>query len=216
MPTRQERRARRRERARTGEEERERGAPWFTLLVIAVVVVFAFFGARALGVFDRPAETAVAESPRATGGPTVAKGAAIGQRVQDMGNEHIQQGRSFTGYNSTPPTSGAHWPQPAAWRIYDQPVPDEQIVHNHEHGGVTISYNQISPTDLAALRALFDRYPRDRHGSKKIIIRPYDKIPPGTIALTSWNWKDEMQAYDERRILAFLDAHINECCEDVP
>lgn len=61
-----------------------------------------------------------------------------------------------------------------------------------------------------------DVHPRDRHGSKKIIVRPYDRIPPGTIALTSWHWKDELQGFDERRVLEFLDAHVNECCEDVP
>ena len=48
------------------------------------------------------------------------------------------------------------------------------------------------------------------------MIRPYDKVPPGTIALTAWNWIDELTTYDEARVIRFLGAHLNQCCEEVP
>jgi hypothetical protein len=47
-----------------------------------------------------------------------------------------------------------------------------------------------------------------------MLIRPYDKIAPGSLVLTAWNWIDELAAYDEVRMKAFMDAHLNKCCED--
>ena len=44
-------------------------------------------------------------------------------------------------YNSNPPTSGNHNPQPAAFKIYDNAVPKENLVHSMEHGGVIVWYN---------------------------------------------------------------------------
>jgi hypothetical protein len=48
------------------------------------------------------------------------------------------------------------------------------------------------------------------------VIRPYDRIPAGSIVLTAWEWIDELPAYDDARVRAFLSAHLNKCCEDVP
>ena len=119
-------------------------------------------------------------------------------------------------YSSYPPTSGAHWPAPATWGLHTEAVPDERAVHNLEHGGVVASYNNIPAESLAALRALLTTYPKDKYGEVKLLIRPYGKITPGTIVLTAWSWIDELPAYDEARVRAFLDGHLGKCCEDVP
>ena len=119
-------------------------------------------------------------------------------------------------YASYPPTSGTHWEAPASWGFHTDPVADEYAVHNLEHGGVVASYNNISATDLARLRDLLGSYPRDKYNEVKLLIRPYDRIAAGTLVLTAWNWIDELTGYDEGRVRAFLDAHIDRCCEDVP
>ena len=78
------------------------------------------------------------------------------------------------------------------------------------------SYNNIPPADLAALTRLTTTYPRDRYGEVKLLVRPYDRIKPGTIALTAWSWIDELTTYDEARVRKFMDAHINQGPENVP
>lgn len=64
-----------------------------------------------------------------------------GTAYQIQGREHISVGASHLPYNSSPPTSGPHYGNPAPWGIYDHELPDEQLVHNLEHGGIWISYN---------------------------------------------------------------------------
>lgn len=172
----------------------QRRFPWIPVLLVTATVVLAALVLQSFGVF-RPAP---------------------GQRLPDLGRTHLQEGQAFSGYNSTPPASGPHWPSPAQWGAYDTPVPDERAVHNLEHGGIVISYNQIDPADLQKLKDLRARQPRDRFGSVKIVIRPYDRIPAGTIAVAAWTFLDTMQGFDEQRIRAFIDAHMNRCCESVP
>lgn len=181
--------------------------PWFTVLVIAVLVVGGFAGLKVFGVFD--GATDVASGPQIDLSRVSISG-EVGQRQQDQGREHIADGQRFGQYNSTPPTSGPHWPRWAADGVYDTAQPDEFLMHNLEHGYVVISYNQIAPTDLSALKALRSRIPADRFSRKKIIIRPYERIPAGSIALTAWTWLDSMQGYDEQRILRFVVAHRNQ------
>ena len=171
-----------------------RRVPWIAIVGGAVLLVIGVLVARSFGVGEG--------AGRYTG-----PGSGIG--------DHIAEGTPIA-YPSYPPTYGPHWPAPAAWGFHSEVVPDERAVHNLEHGGVVASYNNIPPASLAALQALLTTYPKDKYGEVKLLIRPYDKIAPGTIALTAWNWIDELPAYDEARVRAFLDAHLNKCCEDVP
>ena len=167
--------------------------PWVAVGAAAAVLVVAVLIARQLGLFD-------------SAGRYVA-GGGVGQ--------HVPVGQAIA-YPSYPPTSGQHAASPASWGLHTEPVADEVAVHNLEHGGVVISHNNIPADDLARLTALLRSYPKDSYGEVKLVIRPYDKIAPGTIALTAWNWIDELPAYDEARVKAFLDAHLNKCCEQVP
>jgi hypothetical protein len=166
--------------------------PWVAVGAVAVVLVAAVLIARQLGVFDNA-------------GRYVA-GGGIGQ--------HLPVGQAIP-YPSYPPTSGQHSESPASWGFHTEPVVDEVAVHNLEHGGVVVSHNNIPAEDLAKIRALLASYPRDQYGEVKLLIRPYDRIAPGTIVLTAWNWIDELRAYDEARVKAFMDAHLNKCCEPV-
>ncbi len=166
--------------------------PWLWIAAAGVVVVAGFFLVRSLEI------------------------GAPGERVAVTGvGQHIAEGQSIT-YGSVPPVGGPHWPSPAAWGASSVPVPDERAVHNLEHGGVVISYNAIPADDVNKLRALLQSYPRDRFNEVKLLIRPYDRIPAGTMVLAAWGWKQTFTSYDEAAIRAFLDAHLNRCCETVP
>lgn len=171
-----------------------RNVPWLAIAGIAGLVVIGVLVARSFG---------VGESAGRYTGP----GSGVGN--------HITEGQPIA-YPSYPPTSGPHWPAPTTWGFHSEAVPDERAVHNLEHGGVVASYNNIPADALASLQALLTTYPKDRYGEVKLVIRPYDKIAPGTIALTAWSWIDELPTYDDARVRAFLAAHLNQCCESVP
>ena len=141
---------------------------------------------------------------------------APGERVATSGvGQHPTEGTPIK-YDSTPPVGGPHWPAPAPWGVSATTIPDERVVHNLEHGGIAVSYNAIPADDLARLKALPGTLPRDRFNAVKVVIHPYDKIPPGTFVLTAWGWRERFTAYDDAKVRAFIDAHIERCCESVP
>lgn len=170
-----------------------RRIPWVAVGALAIVLFAGVLIARQLGI-----------------------GEVAGRYVPGGGvGEHLPVGQPIT-YASLPPTSGPHWVSPATWGYHSEPVEDASAVHNLEHGGVVASFNDIPAADLAALRAILTSYPKDRYGQVKLLIRPYSKIAPGTIVLTAWNWIEELPRFDEARVRAFMDAHLNKCCENVP
>ncbi len=167
--------------------------PWVAVGGGVIVLIAAVFIAKQLGV-----------------------GESAGRYIAGSGvGDHVPVGQTIA-YPSYPPTSGQHAASPATWGFHTEPVVDELAVHNLEHGGVVVSYNNISADDLAKIRGLLSSYQRDQYGEVKLLIRPYEKIAPGTIVLTAWNWIDELPVYDEARVKAFMDAHLNKCCEQVP
>jgi hypothetical protein len=168
--------------------------PWFAIGGAAVVLVVGVLVARSFGIGEG--------AGRFTG-----PGGGIG--------DHITDGQPIA-YPSYPPTYGPHWPAPTTWGYHSEAVPDERAVHSLEHGGVVASYNNVPPDWLAALQALLTTYQKDKYSEVKLLIRPYDKVAPGTLVLTAWNWIDELTTYDDARVRHFLDAHLNQCCEDVP
>lgn len=62
------------------------------------------------------------------------------QAFEIQGRGHIPDGNIIDNYNSNPPTSGPHHATPAKVRFYKQELPDEQLVHNLEHGQIWLSY----------------------------------------------------------------------------
>ena len=170
-----------------------RRVPWIAVGTVAVAVVAIVLIARNLGV---------------GGAGRYIAGGGVGQ--------HMPVGQTVA-YASYPPTSGTHAEAAATWGFHTEPVADEVAVHNLEHGGVVVSQNNISADDLAKLRALLTAYPKDQYGEVKLLIRPYDKVQAGTFTLTAWNWIDEgLAAYDDARVRAFMDSHLNKCCESLP
>jgi hypothetical protein len=63
-----------------------------------------------------------------------------GQSVPQQARTHIQVGDAHEPYNTDPPTSGPHAGTVRAG-FYDEALPDENLVHNLEHGYVIIGYN---------------------------------------------------------------------------
>lgn len=127
-----------------------------------------------------------------------------------QGQAHIGLTDRHPPYNSNPPTSGWHYAAPAAWGIYSQALPDEQLVHNLEHGGIWISYRDPNDAQLVErLEALIRRFPT------KLIITPRAKNDT-LIAVAAWGHLLKLEQYDEGQILAFYSAYRNRGPENVP
>ena len=150
-----------------------------------------------------------------------------GRSVPLQGSQHIGKGEQHIAYNTKPATSGPHWSiggeAPVGWGIYKQPIPDEGMLHNLEHGGIAIQYNcRECPELVSALEDFYTRYttnPSNRlplyPGSTKIVVAPYDEMST-RIALTAWGRIDTMDNFDEERITRFVDAFRDKGPEKVP
>lgn len=134
-----------------------------------------------------------------------------GQEIMNLGQEHVAAGHEHV-YNSNPPTSGWHYPQPAEWGVYKEELADETVIHNLEHGGIWISYKpDISEEIRVKLEKFFEIYGR------KIIVAPRAKNDTD-IALAAWTRLDTFSAseYSDERVDTFIKAFRNKGPEFVP
>lgn len=68
---------------------------------------------------------------------------ALGQQFPDLGHAHLRPGQRRRSYNSDPPTSGAHIPEPV---LIDRNVlNDDQLLEALEVGDVVILYGTARP-----------------------------------------------------------------------
>ena len=127
---------------------------------------------------------------------------AVGVEVPIEGSGHVDEGVRVD-YNSTPPTSGEHWPRWADCGFYLESLPDERIVHNLEHGNIVVSYNFANPAQVTELReALQDESQFGSWG----VARQYDDISNGKVALSAWGWLHIMEGVSHGDISLFFDA----------
>ena len=124
-----------------------------------------------------------------------------GTFYESQGQTHIDPGfTDHPAYSSNPPTSGWHWPQAAPWGVYDVTQPDEQLIHNLEHGGIWVSY-KLSTVDAETIAKLKDFTKRYR----KIIVEPRE-ANEANISLAAWTRLENLDQYDEAKIVTFIQA----------
>lgn len=127
------------------------------------------------------------------------------QEIPILGNDHVPEGTKVN-YNSNPPTSGPHWPSPAEWGFYPSPLPDEQLVHNLEHGGIWISYKEIDAETKSKLASIANKYPQ------AVVITPRQEND-AKIVLASWGKLAKLDAFDENKIISFIKTYFNKSPE---
>lgn len=129
----------------------------------------------------------------------------IGESFATSGvNNHISPEQTVDDYSTDPPTSGAHWGSVEQWGVHTEPVPNELQVHNLEHGGIVIQYDEETlPED--ALQSLTDKV---NSIPVKVILAPREGMED-PIVLTAWGRMLTLTEYDEAQVDDFIDAHID-------
>ena len=127
----------------------------------------------------------------------------VGIQQTILAADHLAEGTEID-YNSLPPTSGEHWP-PHVLRscgFYGDGLRDEIVVHHLEHSNIVVSYNF---SDQAQVDQLFRVV--DDIGLANVwgLLRFYDKIPEGQVAVAAWGVLDTMDGIDSGRINRFFD-----------
>ncbi len=129
------------------------------------------------------------------------------QTYDIQSREHIAVGASHPAYNSNPPTGGWHYAEPADIGFYTNQLPDEQLVHNLEHGQIWISFRDAQDTAaIDVLREVQGRQP----GSVIVTYRPEN---PARIAAASWGQLLLLDEPDTNQIYAFITRYKNRAPE---
>ncbi len=116
---------------------------------------------------------------------------------------HVPESQTVE-YSSIPATSGNHWAQWSRCGFFEDGLPDERVTHNLEHGNIVVSYNLTTPEEVDELK--------DVMGSVGLagvlgVTRFYEKLEPGTVALSAWGVSDTMVGIDEERIYTFFGTY---------
>ena len=135
----------------------------------------------------------------------------MSRAIPSQGAAHVNVGSVHAPYNSNPPTSGPHYSQTARTGFRDEPIADENIIHNLEHGDIWISYHPRVPD--GAVQEL-----KDFAGTKVIVTSR--EANDTDIALSAWGRLDtfnlENGNLDTIRIDDFIKRYINKGPERVP
>ena len=133
--------------------------------------------------------------------------------------QHIEIDEAHEPYNSDPPTSGSHYVEPAQAGFYDEALPDEQLVHNLEHGYVIIWYNctgleeTVCESFKEKIRGVMGQAgTAGLSSSIKLIAVPRLSLP-GSIAATSWGRLYQPETFDPDELLVFIKVFRNKAPE---
>ena len=104
-------------------------------------------------------------------------------------------------YDQTPPVGGPH---DAIWLncgIYTEPVPNENAVHDLEHGAVWVTYDPSLPAESVSKL-------RERMPSTYSVLSPYPGLP-APIVLSAWNAQVTVSSVTDPRISQFFEKYRN-------
>jgi len=134
----------------------------------------------------------------------------LGEKMPDMGAQHIARGQSHPEYNSNPPTSGWHWAGTAGPGIKNEPVPDELILHSMEHGAAVVWYRMdLEQSEVDKIKEAF----ADASGKKIMLPRENLDVP---VALASWGYLLKLEVVDAETIVAFIETNNDRAPEKAP
>jgi uncharacterized protein DUF3105 len=128
-------------------------------------------------------------SPSAGAAPTPPAGCTAITSPKVLGAQHIQVGAKAT-YNTSPPTSGNHYPSPAPAGGYKDPIPNEVQVHNLEHGHIMVQHRGLTGDQIDALELVVTK------DAKMVVMAPYPDMD-AAVAFTSWGKLQTCSAWSD-------------------
>lgn len=134
------------------------------------------------------------------------------EEPEEAGNEHVDPSEQVD-YETSPPTSGDHWPteflvDPA---FYPETVEEEGLVHNMEHGHVVVWYKPDASGDTVSELEEFTKAANHEDALPggaipPIITVPYDDIEESkSYVLTAWNATQSCARYSLAAINNFRE-----------
>lgn len=153
----------------------------------ALVVVLAVIGVLIIAGVVVAATMLASEAP-------VSRDLSEVASYDDLSNAH-EQGE--IDYPQTPPAGGPHAPVWLDCGVYDEPVRDENAVHDLEHGTVWITYDpdELDEDEVDELAAALPQ-----NG----ILSPYDGLP-APVVVTVWGRQLELTGADDPRLGLFIE-----------
>ncbi len=146
------------------------------LMLVAgtLVILAAFAGAVALLGLGRGGS-----SPDDVRADLVAAGCTL-QVVDAQPGQHSLSADGRAKWNTDPPTSGPHFGETVIWGAYTEPLQLARVVHNLEHGGISVFYgDEVNESTVAQLRGFYDEHERGT------LLAPYPKLGD-KISLGAW------------------------------
>jgi hypothetical protein len=145
---------------------------------------------------------------------------SLGVDCRDPSQQNEATNCGTSPYSSLPATSGPHWEPSgiANWGVYSTPMPETQLVHNLEHGGIVIWYDPEA-LDAASIDALVSYVNTQTasgvNGRYKFILSPWgaDEPLPAPVVATAWRWLLPLQTADTGAIADFARAHYGDAPE---
>lgn len=127
-----------------------------------------------------------------------------------QGQTHIPEGSPRPNYNSNPPTSGDHYVYTIPAGVYDQTPPDENLVHNLEHGHIWLSYRDADDTEvISVLTSIQEQFPN-------WVVVTHRPDNDSRIAAAAWGRLLSLEEPDEDQMLAFIMRYRNQAPESIP
>ena len=172
-------------------------------IVIAVLVIGSFAAVPIFQSIGGPGEVSLGTAEAYVDGVGVKQEIMRTKNHVDLNSDSADDD---VVYNTAPPTSGDHWSAANRCGFYTDPVADEAIVHNLEHGNIVVSYN-LSGEEVDALEAVYNDLD-DSWRNHFTVMRPYTEIADGQVALSAWGVLDVMDGVDEDRIKRFYEHYV--------
>lgn len=136
-----------------------------------------------------------------------------GVELPDHGRTHLREGETVEYGGGEPPASGKHG-SPLPWQVYDREIPDQNMIHNLEHGGVYVSYQPDLPQEqIDKIESLFGPpYSREGFTPTKALVAPRE-ANNAPIILTSWRRQMKLDSFDEEKMVEYYLRNVSKSPE---
>lgn len=123
------------------------------------------------------------------------------------GFQHLFQGTPIQ-YETSPPTSGTHYPNATQAGFYKKMPPYGNLVHSLEHGAVVIYYHpqKLSTPAKQSLKTFVRAH--DDQWSSVVVVPNSEPDPQFSYILTAWTKMLAMDQYEVEVVRAFLAQYL--------